>query len=74
MHGSLKLALGGRLDATNIIESSVSLLTSIAMDHEEWLGDSIDKIATEKVGIAKMNRPLIFGDVVAVDEIEKGCF
>ena len=35
---------------------------------------SIDKIATEKVGIAKMNRPLIFGDVVAVNEIEKGCF
>ena len=70
----IEVGLGGRLDATNIIESSVSLLTSIAMDHEEWLGNSIDKIATEKVGIAKMNRPLIFGDVVAVDEIEKGCF
>ena len=70
----IEVGLGGRLDATNIIESSVSVLTSIAMDHEEWLGDSIDKIAKEKVGIAKMNRPLIFGDVVAVDEIEKGCF
>ncbi|HAH67258.1 MAG TPA: bifunctional folylpolyglutamate synthase/dihydrofolate synthase, partial [Gammaproteobacteria bacterium] len=70
----IEVGLGGRLDATNIIESSVSLLTSIAMDHEEWLGDSIDKIATEKVGIAKMNRPLIFGDLVAVDEIKKGCF
>ena len=64
--------LGGRLDATNIIESSVSVLTSIAMDHEEWLGDSIDKIAKEKVGIAKRNRPLIFGDVVAVDVIQAG--
>ena len=41
----IEVGLGGRLDATNIIESSVSLLTSIAMDHEEWLGDSIDKIA-----------------------------
>ena len=64
--------MGGRLDATNIIESSVSVLTSIAMDHEEWLGDSIDKIAKEKVGIAKRNRPLIFGDVVAVDVIQAG--
>ena len=63
--------MGGRLDATNIIESSVSVLTSIAMDHEEWLGDSIDKIAKEKVGIAKRNRPLIFGDVVAVDVIQE---
>ena len=69
----IEVGLGGRLDATNIIESSVSLLTSIAMDHEDWLGDSIDKIAREKVGIAKINTPLIFGDVAAIDEIEKGC-
>ena len=68
----IEVGLGGRLDATNIIESSVSVLTSIAMDHEEWLGDSIDKIAKEKVGIAKRNRPLIFGDVVAVDVIQEG--
>ena len=68
----IEVGLGGRLDATNIIEASVSVLTSIAMDHEEWLGDSIDKIAKEKVGIAKRNRPLIFGDVVAVDVIQAG--
>ena len=68
----IEVGLGGRLDATNIIESSVSVLTSIAMDHEEWLGDSIDKIAKEKVGIAKRNRPLIFGDDVAVDVIQAG--
>ena len=68
----IEVGLGGRLDATNIIESSVSVLTSIAMDHEEWLGDSIDKIAKEKVGIAKRNRPLIFGDVMAVDVIQAG--
>ena len=68
----IEVGLGGRLDATNIIESSVSVLASIAMDHEEWLGDSIDKIAKEKVGIAKRNRPLIFGDVVAVDVIQAG--
>ena len=68
----IEVGLGGRLDATNIIESSVSVLPSIAMDHEEWLGDSIDKIAKEKVGIAKRNRPLIFGDVVAVDVIQAG--
>ncbi|MDP6146594.1 MAG: Mur ligase family protein [Gammaproteobacteria bacterium] len=69
----IEVGLGGRLDATNIIDPSVSILTNIAMDHEEWLGDSIEEIAQEKVGIAKKNKPLIFGDVVAMSSIEEGC-
>ena len=47
----IEVGLGGRLDATNIIDPSVSILTNIAMDHEEWLGDSIEEIAQEKVGV-----------------------
>ena len=69
----IEVGLGGRLDATNIIDPSVSVLTSIAMDHEEWLGDSIEMIAAEKVGIAKSNKPLIYGDTVAMKSIEQGC-
>ncbi|MCH1530464.1 MAG: hypothetical protein L7T25_03930 [Gammaproteobacteria bacterium] len=69
----IEVGLGGRLDATNIIDPSVSVLTSIAMDHEEWLGDSIEMIAAEKVGIAKSNKPLIYGDIVAMKSIKKGC-
>ena len=69
----IEVGLGGRLDATNIIDPSVSILTSIAMDHEEWLGDSIEMIAAEKVGIAKSNKPLIYGDIVAMKSIKKGC-
>jgi len=43
------------------------------MDHEEWLGESIEMIAAEKVGIAKSNKPLIYGDIVAIKSIEQGC-
>ena len=69
----IEVGLGGRLDATNVIDPSVSVLTSIAMDHEEWLGESIEMIAVEKVGIAKSNKPLIYGDTVAIESIEQGC-
>src|SRR2546427_11520402 len=45
--------LGGRLDATNIVTPLASVITSIALDHEKWLGYTIDKIALEKAGIIK---------------------
>ena len=69
----IEVGLGGRLDATNIIEPSVSILTSIALDHEEWLGKTIEKIAYEKAGIAKANKPLIYGDDIAIEIIEAEC-
>ena len=56
----LETGLGGRLDATNIIESNLcSIITHIDFDHTERLGDSIDKIAAEKAGIIKENCPVI---------------
>jgi dihydrofolate synthase/folylpolyglutamate synthase len=52
----LEVGLGGRFDATNVIEKSlISIITSISMDHMEWLGDTIGKIAYEKCGIIKEN-------------------
>ena len=58
----LEVGLGGRLDAINIIDADVAVLTSVALDHQDWLGDSREKIAREKLGIARRNRPLIIGE------------
>ena len=51
--------LGGRLDATNAIQSDVAVITPIALDHEKWLGDSLEKIASEKAGIIKPRTPVV---------------
>ncbi|MFI3238108.1 MAG: bifunctional folylpolyglutamate synthase/dihydrofolate synthase [Lachnospiraceae bacterium] len=57
----LETGLGGRLDATNSIHYKVlSIITKIAMDHTQYLGDTIEKIATEKAGIIKENTPVVF--------------
>ena len=56
----LEVGLGGRLDATNVIETPLaSVITSIGMDHIEFLGDTLAKIATEKAGIIKKGVPVI---------------
>ena len=67
----IEVGLGGRLDATNIIQSDVSIITNIDLDHQEFLGDSIEEIAYEKAGIAKSNKLMIYGDTVAAPIIEK---
>ena len=67
----IEVGLGGRLDATNIIQSDVSIITNVDLDHQEFLGDSIEEIAYEKAGIAKSNRPIIYGDTVVTPVIEK---
>ncbi len=55
----LETGLGGRLDATNAVRSDVSVITPIAMDHEEWLGHTLGEIAAEKAGIIKQRVPVI---------------
>jgi len=55
----LETGLGGRLDATNAIQSNVAVITPIALDHQEWLGDSLSKIAGEKAGIIKAQVPVV---------------
>jgi len=59
--------LGGRFDATNVVDPVCSVLTGIAMDHEEFLGDTLEKIAFEKAGIIKEGRPVFSGKVA--DEV-----
>ena len=59
----IEVGLGGRLDATNVVTPAVSVITSIAMDHCEILGDTIEKIAAEKAGIIKPGRPVVLGRV-----------
>jgi dihydrofolate synthase/folylpolyglutamate synthase len=51
--------LGGRLDATNIVTPIASVITNIGWDHQQWLGDTLDKIAAEKGGIIKPGVPVI---------------
>ncbi len=59
----IEVGLGGRLDATNVVTPEVSVITSIAMDHCEILGDALGKIAAEKAGIIKPGRPVVLGRV-----------
>lgn len=58
----LEVGLGGRLDAVNIIDADVAIVTSIGIDHVEWLGETREKIAREKAGIFRTNKPAICGD------------
>jgi dihydrofolate synthase/folylpolyglutamate synthase len=58
----LEVGLGGRLDAINIIDADVAVLTSVALDHCDWLGHTRTLIAREKLGIARPERPLIIGE------------
>jgi dihydrofolate synthase / folylpolyglutamate synthase len=55
----LETGLGGRLDATNAVQSDVSVITLIDFDHQQWLGQSLREIATEKAGIIKSKIPVV---------------
>lgn len=57
----LEVGLGGRLDATNVVDHDISVITSLAVDHVDWLGDDINVIAREKAGIFRKDRPAICG-------------
>ena len=58
----LEVGLGGRLDATNLVDADVAVLCSVAMDHRDWLGDTLEAIGTEKAGIFRAGKPVILGD------------
>ncbi len=58
----LEVGLGGRLDATNIIDADVSVVTAIDLDHQAYLGDTRELVGREKAGIFRHNRPAIVGD------------
>lgn len=58
----LEVGLGGRLDAVNLVDADLAVVTSIGIDHVEWLGDSRDSVAVEKAGIFRAGRPALCGD------------
>ncbi len=58
----IETGMGGRLDATNIIRPEVSVITNIALDHTQFLGDTLEKIAFEKAGIMKQGVPTVIGE------------
>ena len=57
----VEVGLGGRLDATNIVDPILSIITPVDLDHQQYLGDTIEQIASEKAGIIKPGRPLVLG-------------
>lgn len=58
----LEVGLGGRLDATNIIDADISVLTSVDLDHESYLGNTRELVAREKAGIFRSGKPAIVGE------------
>lgn len=57
----LEVGLGGRLDAVNIVDADVAVLSSVGFDHRDWLGDTLDAIGAEKAGIFRGGRPAVLG-------------
>ncbi len=58
----IEVGMGGRLDATNIVDPDVGMVGPIGLDHSEWLGSDRDQIGAEKAGIARAGRPLVVAD------------
>jgi dihydrofolate synthase/folylpolyglutamate synthase len=72
----IEAGLGGRLDATNVIPSKLTVLTSVGLDHTEWLGETVEEIAAEKLAVLREHTTLVRGelppevDPVAEREVE----
>lgn len=58
----LEVGLGGRLDAVNIVDADIAVITAIALDHQRWLGESVEQIAPEKAAVARAGRPVVLAE------------
>jgi len=58
----LEVGLGGRLDATNLVDADVAVITTVDLDHQDWLGPDRESIGAEKAGIARAWKPLVLGE------------
>ena len=58
----LEVGLGGRLDAVNLVDADAAIVTTVDLDHQQWLGEDRESIGREKAGIARAFKPLILGD------------
>jgi len=67
----LEVGLGGRLDVVNLIDADVMLITSIGLDHTDWLGDTREAIGFEKAGIMRSNKPVVCSDLGMPQSIQK---
>ncbi len=65
----VEVGMGGRLDATNIINADVSVITSIGLDHRAWLGETREAIGHEKSGIMRPGQPVVCGDRLLPDSV-----
>lgn len=71
----LEVGLGGRLDATNAVDATASVIVNVDLDHTDQLGSTVERIAEEKAGIVKRGRPLVSGAVLqqAVSVLQRTC-
>ncbi|EWH12081.1 bifunctional folylpolyglutamate synthase/dihydrofolate synthase [Catenovulum agarivorans DS-2] len=67
----LEVGLGGRLDATNIVSPELSVITTVALDHKDWLGDTREQIGFEKAGIFRANGKAVCGDLAPPDSVRQ---
>jgi dihydrofolate synthase/folylpolyglutamate synthase len=66
----LEVGLGGRLDAVNIVDADIAVITSIDLDHQDWLGNNRNVISREKLGVARTSRPLILAETRLTPSLE----
>lgn len=69
----MEVGLGGRLDAVNILDADAVAITNISIDHTSWLGDTIEEIGFEKVGVARANKPCVIGMQLPPESIVDFC-
>ncbi len=67
----LEVGLGGRLDAVNLVDTDIAIITSIGLDHTDWLGETLEEIAYEKAGVARKNKPLVVADKSLLPLLDK---
>ncbi|MDC0904213.1 bifunctional folylpolyglutamate synthase/dihydrofolate synthase [Candidatus Thioglobus sp.] len=67
----LEVGLGGRLDSTNVVDTDIAVITNIAIDHVDYLGDTRELIGHEKSGIMRANTPCVCGDIDPPKSIQK---
>lgn len=65
----IEVGLGGRLDATNIITPTICVITTIDLDHQDWLGHDRETIGREKAGVFRANTPVVIGDLAAPQSV-----
>jgi len=65
----LEIGLGGRLDAVNLLDCDVALITSIGLDHQDWLGNDLEQIGAEKAGILRSGSPAVFSGRQVPDSV-----